>query len=231
LPELSGTFCQKYLKTFAVRYADSPALRREAQQLRYQVYCVEKGFEPANAMGLEQDRFDERAPHALLYHRQSSIVVGTVRVVLPDANRPGESLPIHGVCSRQVLAEAALPPGHTAEISRLSVSKRRMERALGHPERPGVSADMRQILAFSCVGLIAAARQIALCHGITHVAAIMRPALLRRLRAMGVAFVELDERIAYRGLRIACYARLANLEAGIRDLRPDLWSLADARTG
>src|SRR6266853_4586961 len=53
-------------------------LIKECLRLRYQVYCVEKGFEPGRN-GLETDPFDDKARHVLLIHRASGEPIGTVR--------------------------------------------------------------------------------------------------------------------------------------------------------
>ena len=53
----------------------------QALWLRYQVYCLETGFESVDEHpgGIEQDEFDKRAAHSLLIHRQSGLVAGTER--------------------------------------------------------------------------------------------------------------------------------------------------------
>lgn len=228
MPNLSAAFCQEYLRTFQIRLVDSADLQREARRLRYQVYCVENAFEPPNEAEVEQDRFDERAPHALLFHRKTSVPVGTVRLVLPDAGDRGDLLPIYAVCRPDILAKAALPANETGEISRFSISKERLHQALGHHRGYVGGEDTRQILTFACLGLITAVRQIAHTHGITHLAAIMRPALLRRLRTLGLSFVELNERVFHHGVRVPCYTKLDRLEAHLQRNRPDLWTVFGA---
>lgn len=226
MSHLSAAFCEEYLQTFSVRLVDSPDLKREAQRLRYQVYCVEKGFEPPNEAGLEADRFDDRAPHALLFHRASGTAIGTVRVVLPDAQCAEASLPIHAVCAADLLSDAALPVRQTAEISRFAISKDRLHTVLARFGDGGIGiGDPRRAVAFACLGLIAAVRRIGLSHGMTHLAAIMRPALLRRLKALGVSFAEFNARVDHHGVRVPCYIEIAALERSLRRERPDLWQV------
>ena len=55
---------------------NTPKLRCEAYRLRYQVYSVERGYEPGDN-GMEKDRYDDHAKHVLLVHRESETVVGT----------------------------------------------------------------------------------------------------------------------------------------------------------
>ena len=72
---------------FAVEIAERPDQRREAYQLRHQVYCMERHFEPPQG-GIESDGFDHRAHHAVLRRRGGGRVVGTVRVVPVSAEDP-----------------------------------------------------------------------------------------------------------------------------------------------
>ena len=49
-------------------------------RLRYQVYCVELGFEPTNKSGLEHDKYDEYAINFLAVD-ENNRAVGTIRLV------------------------------------------------------------------------------------------------------------------------------------------------------
>jgi ubiquinone/menaquinone biosynthesis C-methylase UbiE/N-acyl-L-homoserine lactone synthetase len=49
-------------------------------RLRYQVYCIELGFEPKNQSGLEKDVYDQYAMHFLAMDENNN-VVGTLRFV------------------------------------------------------------------------------------------------------------------------------------------------------
>lgn len=203
-------------------------MRREAHRLRHQVYAVENGFEPPNPEEMERDSFDERAPHALLFHRAFAEPLGTVRLVLPERGRAAGSLPIHGVCPPRMLSDADLPPERTGEISRFALSKMRFQRLLMSSRQgtPG-QEDSRRVLSFACLGLITAVRQIARANGITHVAAIMKPALLRRLEALGLSFERLHQPVDHHGLRIPCYTPIERLEAHVQRQRPDLWKFSE----
>jgi N-acyl amino acid synthase of PEP-CTERM/exosortase system len=87
--------------------------------------------------------------------------------------------------------------------------------------------DSRRVLSFACLGLITAVRQIARGNGITHVAAIMKPALLRRLEALGLSFDRLHQPVDHHGLRIPCFTRIERLEAHVQRQRPDLWAFSE----
>ena len=112
-------------RSFRGRAREHAPLLDQAYRLRYQVYCVENNYEdPHQADGRETDIYDERAIHALLMHRRTETVAGTVRVILPRANDQEPSLPINIVAdSEQRELLRRLPHSRTAEISRFSVAK------------------------------------------------------------------------------------------------------------
>lgn len=228
MAHLSAAFCEEYLKTFYVRLVENDEMRREAHRLRHQVYAIENGFEPPNEDEIERDDYDDRAPHALLYHRAFEEPLGTVRLVLPERGRAIRSLPIYGVCPAEIIDEAELPPERTGEISRFALSKMRFQRLLMSSKHgtPG-QEDSRRVLSFACLGLITAVRQIARAHGITHVAAIMRPALLRRLQMLGLSFDRVHDPVEHHGLRVPCFTRIERLEAHVQRQRPDLWKFSE----
>ena len=106
----------------AVLIADTSGLIEEVFRLRYQVYCLEKGYETGRD-GMEFDKYDDRARHVLLVHRASGQAIGTVRVI-PSSRTGGVSgLPMSSVCGPGLLR--GLPTLTTGEISRFAVSKRR----------------------------------------------------------------------------------------------------------
>src|SRR6185436_337975 len=93
-------------EAFDLVVADTPALRCEAYRLRYQVYSLERGFEPGDN-GMEIDSYDDQSQHVLLLHRESDAVVGTVRLI-PSAGKSSIELPMTNVCRPSLLSH--LPP-------------------------------------------------------------------------------------------------------------------------
>jgi N-acyl amino acid synthase of PEP-CTERM/exosortase system len=100
---------------FEVFLADDYWGRRIHYQLRYQVFCLETGYEEAARFpeGEERDSWDEHAAHLLVQQKDSGEWVAAMRLVWPDA----EALPIEG----RTRIDAALrrAPEQCAEISRL----------------------------------------------------------------------------------------------------------------
>ena len=74
--------------------------RRDAHQLRYEVYCMEHGYEdPARFTdGLEKDEFDRHSVHSLVRHRSSGMAAGVVRLILPNPLNTESLLPIEQSC-------------------------------------------------------------------------------------------------------------------------------------
>jgi N-acyl amino acid synthase of PEP-CTERM/exosortase system len=221
---IASALHDEILSTFTVRIADTAPLRQQAFRLRHQVYCIENTFEPRQADGLETDAFDDRAPHALLFHRAAEEPLGTVRLVLPEAESASGALPMHAVCPSSLFDSARLPAEGTAEISRFALSRERVSQ-LQQTTGPDES---RHVLSFASLGLLAALRQIARAHGITHFAAIMEPSLRRRLAMIGLPLAEMGPPVNYHGLRVPCYTPIDQLETGLKRLRPDLFPVLTA---
>jgi N-acyl amino acid synthase of PEP-CTERM/exosortase system len=221
---IASALHDEILTTFTVRIADTDSLRQQAYRLRHQVYCIENAFEPRRPDAIETDAFDRRAPHALLFHRAAEEPLGTVRLVLPEPGATDGTLPMHAVCPASQFVRARLPSAGTAEISRFALSRERLRRL---QEMTGPD-ESRHVLSFASLGLLAALRQIARAHGVTHFAAVMEPSLRRRLSMIGLPLIEMGPPVAYHGVRIPCYTRIDQLETGLKRLRPDLFPVLTA---
>jgi len=100
---------------FEVILANDPASRQIHHQLRYQVFCLETGYEdPAQFPdGEEKDEWDDNAAHFLVRERSSGQWVAAMRLVLPSA----QSLPIE---ERVVIESSSRRDRrYCAEVSRL----------------------------------------------------------------------------------------------------------------
>ena len=221
-----------YNCTFDVVLAQTAAQRQECFRLRYEVYCVENGYEDpaANPGGMETDAFDEQALHALLVHRQSRHTVGTVRLILPQHSEKDINLPIGNVCNHELFLRDGkiLPWAQTAEISRFAVSKNFRKRVGDAPPVGTISASpdipRRQIYNTS-LGLMQAIVSMAKSRNITHVCAVMEPFLLRMLRKLGIYFIPLGPPVHYHGIRQPCYSDLDELLARVWVEKPEVWEL------
>ena len=106
---------------------DAPQLLEESYRLRYQVYCLERRFLPAEDYldGLEVDMFDRHSVHIGVLDARGA-VVATARLIEPSA----AGLPLFDHCTT---FPDEVPRHDTArrvvEISRLSMSRNYNRRA------------------------------------------------------------------------------------------------------
>ena len=206
---------------FKVVPVDSPALLEEAFRLRYQVYCVENDFEDPseNPDGLESDEYDSHSVHSLLLHRPSGMVSGAVRLILPEPGDPHGSLPIGRVCPLDLIQSAGpFDLARCAEISRFAVSKR-YRRRLGEErfadttwgDAAADSEASRRQLPFITLGLLRACLLMSIEQRITHLFAVMEPALIRLIRRFGLSFTPVGPLVDYHGHRQPCFAAIKDL--------------------
>ena len=96
-------------KRYEIVLADTEESKKIHFNLRYQVYCLEKGFEEAESFTdkLERDDYDKKAVHFLIRCRNSKRWVGTFRLVIDNF----DNLPIHH--------HSAIYPEHFKNSSRL----------------------------------------------------------------------------------------------------------------
>jgi N-acyl-L-homoserine lactone synthetase len=193
---------------FSVEIAGSPDQTREAYRLRYQTYCVERGYE-ASSTGLEIDEFDDRSHHVILRHRRSGAPVGTVRLVLADPDAPLNSFPLQRLCDPRHLQ--TLPIGSTAEISRFAVPKR--SRAIGSSSAALVRLGLMR-------GLLKMSRELQL----THWCAVMERSLLRLLRSTAIYFDPMGPMVEHHGLRQPTWAAIDRILAQMRREQGAVWS-------
>ena len=217
------TLLCRFNRHFRTMSADTPDLIRRAQEIRYQVYCVEREFEnPADHPDRrEKDKLDGHSVHSLLIHRATGHAVGTVRLVLPRREAPRESFAIQRVTEPSIWA-TSLPMEATAEVSRFSISKQIRGTLCSADSDLAVE---RQIGPMMSLGLIQALVRMSARHGITHWCALMEPKLLRMLAAMAIHFKRLGEPVEYHGIRQPCYCHVPTVLERVRCDRPMFWQI------
>ena len=195
----------------SVELANTTAALGAAYRLRYQVYCVERGFEPGQD-GIERDKYDDQARHAVVRWRQTGEVVGAVRLVLPKTLPGGDDFPVQHVCDPALLR--GLPRATTGELSRFALAKQQTKQVRG------VSVETSSLLRLA---LLRGGIWLSAEAGHTHWVAVMRPALLRLFRASGLHFVPLGPLVEYHGLRQPAVAELAPTLARMAREQPAVW--------
>lgn len=223
MADVSGwqDFLSCYREHFEVVRASTPILLDQAYRLRYQVYCVENSYEnpDEHVDGREKDIYDDRSVQALLVHRRSGAVAGTVRVILPEPGSQSLQLPIavvtdshHGELLRR------LPRSHTAEMSRFAVSKEFRRRCTEEEDR--------RMLRYITIGLIRGALEICRDHEIQYVCAVMERPLIRLLARLGLIFEHVGDLIDYHGARQPCVALVSQLVERCKSEGTLLWRYA-----
>lgn len=229
-------------RNFQVIEADTPALMDSVYGLRYQVYCLENGFEKADAFpdGLERDGFDPSSVHSLIRHRDSGNFAGCVRLVLPNLDEPASPFPIELQCGEmfdhRVLEKYYLPRRGLAEISRFAVSKMFKRRIAESPSISGASlkavyeenaydSQLRRLLPHITLGLFNAIVTMSATNGVSHWYAIMEPTLMRLLGRFGIHFNPIGPMVDYHGKRQPTVGCIDEILARIHAERPDVWDI------
>ena len=103
---------------YEVVVADSKEMRRMHHRIRYQVYCLETGYEDPGAFpnGMEEDEWDGHSIPFLVRHRPSGRWVGTMRLVPSVEGR----LPVFGLLGADPQHDD-LSDGGMWEISRVCI--------------------------------------------------------------------------------------------------------------
>ncbi len=231
-----------YQKFFDYRIVRSDADRAAAHQLRYDVYCEETNYlsKDINQGGLECDSFDAHADQSILLHRHSGRTAGTVRLVLPQADQPGCALPAKLFApALDGVADDILPRGTTAEISRFAIHpsfRRRLGDGLyatifANNEVVSADFDPRRIIPHITLGLFASIFEMTRENNISHLCAIIDPALLRMLTRLGLYFHKAGGTIDYHGPRQPVYASCAELLARVANEQADIHELIVSSVG
>ena len=126
-------------ENYEVIVADTPAARRIHHQIRYQVYCVEHGYEdPARHPDREErDEWDAHAVHFLVRERASGEWIGAMRLVKPVDG----VLPIQRSAKLQPDCVPEAGAGKAWELSRTCILRdyRRGSRRNDHVVQPELS--------------------------------------------------------------------------------------------
>ncbi|PCI51336.1 MAG: GNAT family N-acetyltransferase [Alphaproteobacteria bacterium] len=232
-PDGDVQLVKDYNMLFDVIAADTPELLEECFRLRYQVYCLETGFEDKSQFAdqMEKDIYDDRSVSSLLIHRKTGMVAGTVRLILPPNEMLDDPLPAFQV-SRALsgLSEQILPRSRTAEISRFSISKQFRKRHYDS-HIPGIEKNFdivnnhQRVIPHITLGLIKAILRMSVEHKISHLSVVIEPALQRLLRKLGMYFTSVGGTVEYHGRRRALYTEIATLFDKAYETHPEIWAV------
>ena len=225
-PPDSTEFAPLFSSCEVVEGRDDELLER-VFELRYQVYCQERGYLPADNYPdrRETDHYDAISAHFCAFNLRDELV-GYVRMVPPD---PGQSFPFQSHC-RDLLAGARLtPPAQAAEISRLMVSqayrRRRGDVLSGvtiESNPPQVTRDLRDHTPQILLSLYRQMYAYSLAHSTRYWYAAMEQSLARALGQMGFAFEQIGPLVDYYGPVALFLGDLRQLELQIQQSNPAL---------
>ena len=211
-----------YDRHFETILADTLNAKRAHYRLRYQVFCLETGFEDPGRFpdGEERDDSDGHAVHFLTRERSSPDWIAAVRLVLA---RDGD-LPLGSICKLDNAHAKLLEDPRVAEVSRLSMvgnyRRRTQERvsACGLDSvqtNPKIVPFERRREPVVLLGMLRAALTYSRYNGVEKLFFLIRPALARVLSREGIPFDRAGPACEHRGLR---YPYIADVEKGWRAL-------------
>lgn len=182
--------------------ADTDLGRRVNYRLRYDVYCLESGFEdPGNFPDREEsDEHDDRSAHFLVRcNVTGEWVAGTRLVVRRDLPLPVEE---HCRIDPSRFSRFGPPDG---EISRLLIVKGNfvyppllgtLSRA-GEPDRSATAVSRTEVLRRMLISVFSSAYDL----GMHDVAYFMTPGLRRVVERLGIECLPIGEACHHRGVR------------------------------
>ncbi len=226
-------------KYFEMIPAESDELKNEVYKLRYQVYCIETGFENSTTFAneMESDEFDQQSVHYLIRHRESGIYAATTRLILPNKNNLNKLFPIEIYSSIENHEELkGIQRYYLAEASRFCVSKAFKRRKTDYQRSlTGIAPDSewgdntaqqeKRTYPHISIALYACAIKMSHENNIHYWYAIMEPALMRFFVTLGVNFRAIGPETDYHGRRIPCVIKISDMLKGVYEKSPMVWAM------
>jgi len=212
-------------------------LKYEVYKLRYQVFCIETGFEsPESHPGkIEFDEYDNHSLHYLVRHRKSGLFAATTRLILPDAKNIERLFPIEKYTQFDnfELLKSIPRDIHLAEASRFCVSKEFKKRknesgtliGINNDSIEDFSADERRTFPHISLALIACLMKMFYENNINYCYATMEPAWKRILAAAGIYFIDIGPLTDYHGMRQPCVIKVSDVSSSVAKKNPAIWEL------
>lgn len=229
---------------FELVVADDDALRQRVYELRYQVYCLETGFErqedcqsivgpDGQPVWLETDAYDVRSAHCLVRHKRTGQYAATTRLVLPVSDDPLSQYPIEEHCELSEPVTDLERRRALGEVSRFAVSrdfKRRQGEAgtvtgISEQNEQTIHPDERRFLPHLTVGLISGLLMLSRLNSVEHWYAVMEPAFIRLLQRFGIFFIQIGPDVDYHGRRRPSVICVESMLKTMREVNPTVWDL------
>lgn len=222
---LNKNLCEEYLNDhyerrgglYEVIICDGPALELQFAQLRYKVFCEEhpEFNQTYNINQTETDEYDDHSINLLLVFKPLQMIVGGVRVIFPDHDKIAHGLACIKHPQSFFHKEFPVDIYHTAEISRLMLSRLRLKIVRQYlAQLDPVFDETNHPNATLC--LFRGLYQLAKMSDLTTYCAMLELPLIRISRAAGVPIELYGEPIEHHGKRqpiiIDLIALLGNME-------------------
>ena len=178
------------ISTIKVDPQNNLELLQKVLRLRYEVYCLERGFEKVedHPNGFDCDPYDEQSIHLAALCEQSQEVVGTVRLI-----RHSElGFPLEKIF-KVYLSSSNICKSCICEISRLSVPRK-------YRDNFAIIRKLFLRLALESHDL-----------GLTHWCAAMAKGLPVLLRRNNIHFQKIGPEIEYHGLRSPYFGSISEI--------------------
>jgi len=192
---------------------------QEIFRLRYQVYCLECGFESPedHPEQMEFDEYDAYSSHFCATVEGTGEVIGTVRIILPSPI----GFPIERYCQFNS-DRPQINPAYIGEISRLAISKefrrREIDKAIYSQKDinltkiKSVHHERRKFESLIVAGLYQCVYHESRRLGLSHWYAVMVKGLAGLLQRWGLWWVPIGPEVEYHGLRGPYMAAIADVE-------------------
>jgi len=180
----------KHNTAYEVVLADTEESRKIHFSLRYQVYCIEKGYEDANQFldNMEKDEHDAHAVHFLIQHKASKQWIGTFRLVIESLHK----LPLCQHAKISILK----PENHKhkfSEFSRLSLI-RQFQRLPGKSAKTNGSHEI--VFKAICTGI-----EYSRKNDVSVIIFLCRRSLAKIIEKTGLKVIKIGSKILHRGTR------------------------------
>ncbi len=208
--------------TFSVVPVMRPQDLDNVYKLRYEVYCLERGFEDSYQFPHKQeiDIYDARSIYTLLEHKKSGEFIGTARLILPDQNHiddndfdhfPAQCLSSHPM----VYDEDIFPSKRTAEVSRICYSQKKASEL-------GINA-MEQKLILP--GLLSGIYMLCDLYEVDTLMALLEKRLIDRCHQIGFSPGEVGDSIEHKGIRHLVSYNRGQCADLVREKNLDIWKI------
>jgi N-acyl amino acid synthase of PEP-CTERM/exosortase system len=194
-------------ENYRVCFADTPYGVALHQRIRYQVFCLDRGFEDPDAFSAarEADDWDDQSAHFIVQSRSSGLWVAATRVVFQES---GKALPVETIDALQ-RDRLTKPESRLAEISRFCIIRNRGASALeAHSDNVIVPAwgvgPIGKAQQFEVtVGMIRTFIVFLLKRKYEYAIMLVTDAFARLLRKLGFVTRQVGPVTEHRGLRTA----------------------------